>query len=90
MKKHAKSMKLVLTPIQQELVNATAEVFIRFYSDLYYGQPANRLFLEAIEGNIKDWVKDHQGDEAVFTGAVIQTLCMTIINMSDEGGDDVD
>ena len=88
MKKRVKGMQIMLTPTQQELVNATAEVFIRFYSDLYYEQPSNKLYLDAIEGNIKEWVKDHQGSEAVFNGAVIQTLCMTLINMLDQGDEE--
>jgi hypothetical protein len=76
-------VQLVVTPEQQELVNTTAEVFIRFYSDIYYEQKPNTIYLQAIQANIDEWTDDHDGDESVFAGAVIQTLCMTIINMLD-------
>lgn len=86
MKKRGKVHKqsIIMTPQQQELVNTTAEVFIRFYSDIYYEQKPNTIYLEAIQGNIDEWVDDHGGDESVFAGAVIQTLCMTIIHMLDK------
>ncbi len=84
MSKHIKKHLFVFTREQQELVNSTAEVFIRFYSDLYYGLKPNKLYLQAIQGNIDEWVTELDGDESVFTGAVVQALCMTLINIYDQ------
>ncbi len=83
-------IKATLTPSEQELVNSTAEVFIRYYSDIYYEQPINKLYLKAIQGNIDEWAKERKLDHAVFTSAIIQALCMTLINIIDQGDEDVD
>jgi hypothetical protein len=73
-------MKATLTPSEQELVNATVEVFLRYYSDIYFEQPMNKLYLKAIQGNIDEWMKERKLDSAVFTSAIIQTLCLTLIH----------
>jgi hypothetical protein len=77
-------MKVIMTPDEQELVNSTAETFLRYYSDMYYEQPANKLYLKAIEGNMNEWIKERKLDASVFTSAIIQTLCLTLIHTLDE------
>lgn len=83
-----KLLRVNLTNDEQELVNATAETYLRYYSELYYEQPVNKAYLQGIQGNIDEWVKERKLKYEVLNAALIQTLCMTIANMCDQG--DVD
>ena len=80
--------KAKLSDEVQNLVSDSAEALIRFYSEAYAGETPNKIFVDAHMENMKEALKDHGVLPDVFTAALVQTLCMTIINMCEESEDD--
>ena len=77
--------RLIIPDGAQQLVSDSAEALLRYWRDIIDGGIPNELYLQAHQENIKECAEEYAIGYPTFEAALIQTFCLTIINMANEG-----